>query len=110
VAAARIIEVKMKPCSSANAPAIQVSLVRNAGMSAGVKGAAGVPMPAARSPFFAMSAPQAPTPGSRPITTAGAWAAGVAWKACAVMTMPIHSTMAMPTSTGTAQAMCATVL
>ena len=43
-------------------------------------------------------------PGSRPSTTAGACARGVAWKACAVMTMPIQRTIAMPASIGTPQA------
>ena len=72
-------------------------------------GPPGTPTPAARSPFFAISAPQAATPGSSPTTTAGACSRGVAWNACAVMTMPIQSTIAMPASIGTAQAMCDSV-
>jgi hypothetical protein len=56
-----------------------------------------------------MSAPHAATPGSSPTTTAGACARGVAVKACAVITRPIHSTIAMPASTGTAHAMYASV-
>jgi len=40
-------------------------------------------------------------PGKRPTATAGACSRGVAWKACATMTMPIHRTMAMPASMGT---------
>ena len=102
--------VKMKPCSSAKAPPMYVSLARNAGSSAALKGGPpGTPMPAARSPLFAISVPQAPTPGSSPITTAGAWLRGVAWNACAAMTMPIQSTIAIPASIGTAHAMCDTV-
>ena len=66
-------------------------------------------MPAARRPFLSISAPHAATPGSRPTTTAGACSRGVAWKACAVITMPIHSTIAMPASIGTAQAIQASV-
>src|SRR5262245_26857730 len=110
VAAERIIAVKMKPCSRANAPWIQVSLRAKASTSVGEKGGPpGTPTPAARSPVLAMRVPQAPTPGRMPITTAGAWARGVAWNACAVITIPIQSTMAMPALTGTAQAMCASV-
>ena len=48
-------------------------------------------------------------PGSRPMTTAGACSRGVAWNACALMTMPIHSTIAMPASIGTAHAIHASV-
>ena len=55
------------------------------------------------------SAPQAATPGRSPTTTAGACSRGVAWKAWAVITMPIHSTIAMPASIGTAQAIQASV-
>ena len=39
--------------------------------------------------------------GNRPMAAAGACRSGLAWNAWAVMTMPIHSTMAMPASMGT---------
>ena len=78
-------------------------------MSASPNGPAGPPSPAARRPFLAISAPQAAMPGSRPTTTAGACARGVAWNACAVMTIPIQSTMAMPASIGIAHAIHASV-
>ena len=110
MAAERIMAVKMNPCSRAKMPWIQVSEARKAWTSASENGGPpGRPMPAARRPFFAISAPQAATPGSRPTTTAGACSRGVAWNACAVITRPIHSTIAMPASIGTAQAMQASV-
>ena len=65
----------------------------------------GPPSPPARRPDLAMYTPHAATPGRSPTTTAGACARGVAWNACAAMTMPIHRTIAMPASIGTAQAM-----
>ena len=43
------------------------------------------------------------------MTTAGAWALGVTWKAWAVMTRPIHKTIAMPASIGTTQVIHASV-
>ena len=56
-----------------------------------------------------MSAAHAPMPGSRPTTTAGACSRGVAWNACALITMPIQSTIAMPASIGTAHEIHASV-
>ena len=56
-----------------------------------------------------MYTPHAARLGRSPTTTAGACARGVAWNACAAMTMPIHRTMAIPASMGTAQAIQRTV-
>ena len=108
-AAERIIAVKRKPCSIAKAPWIHVSLFWNSPMSDSLNGPAGPPRPAARRPFFAISAPHAPMPGSSPTTTAGACSRGVAWNACATIIIPIQSTIAIPASIGIAQAIHASV-
>jgi hypothetical protein len=105
VTAARIIAVKMKPCSSANAPRPARSNAASVPSSDSVNGGpSGIPTPPARSPFFIMSVPHAAMPGSSPTATAGAWRSGVASNDCATMTTPIQSTMAMPASIGTASA------
>ena len=48
-------------------------------------------------------------PGSRPTTTAGVCARGVASNACATIIIPIQSTIAIPASIGIAHAIHASV-
>ncbi len=54
-------------------------------------------------------APHAAIAGNSPTATAGACSAGDAWNACAVITMPIHSTIGTPASSGTIFPMTVTV-
>ena len=110
VIAARRTLLRMNPCSRRSAPSSHTSARRKASSSAAENGGPpGTPIPAAWSPALAIATPHAARPGRSPITTAGAWAGGVAWKACAPITMPIHSTIASPASIGTAQAIHPTV-